>query len=263
MKRYFIQLSLLVVCMFIVSGCKKDEADQSADWAKNIETVQKYSAKFPAFKAIFEERLAEAQKSFDDAKGVSDKVARADAMGAANQRINDLFPPFVSYESASKGLTEMIAKHATLPAALAGVTAAAKAAQEAATASVAEAKPTNVGEAKLKIEEATSMLKAASDAVASTDGYMAALKKLNDLMVDKEILNLPAAQVNPALDAAKAALKAADSQAAQASGASALEAKLALFQATKTLNEAAGPLKSLKPAPAAATKTTVPAKPAK
>jgi hypothetical protein len=30
---------------FVVSGCKKDEAELTADWNKHVDEIQKYSAK--------------------------------------------------------------------------------------------------------------------------------------------------------------------------------------------------------------------------
>jgi len=240
-----------LAAMLLSASCTKDEAAQTADWNRNVENVQKHAAKFPSFKGVFDQRVSDAQKAFDEAKGVSDKSARADAMGAANRTLNDLLPPFDAYDAASKQLSDTIVKHSTLPPALTPVLDSAKTVQTTAAANIAAAVPTNVGEAKAKVEENTAMLKSASDALTSTDTYVVSQKTLADLMADKDIQNLPAAKVNPLMDAAKAAQTSAADQVAKANKSNPAEMKMAVAAAANTLAQAAEPLKALKPAPVA------------
>ncbi len=239
-----------VIAVFVATGCTKNEAEQTADWTKNVDTGQKYAAKYPAFKSVIEKRTAEAQTAFDAAKALTDKDKKAEAMGTANRQMTDLLEEFTAYESANKALNETLTKHAHLPSSLEAVISSAKEAQKAAEQNMGGFEPTNVGAAKAKIEDSVNGLKAATDAVGSTDAYVAAEKALNDLMVDKELLNLPAAKVNPALEAAKTAQRNAGYQLTEAGGAPPATAKAAVVKATKTLSDAASPLKALKPAPA-------------
>lgn len=248
-------LSIIVACVVLAAACTKNEAEQTADWNKNVDSAQKYAAKFPAFKSVLEKRTAEAQKSFDAAKAVADKEARAEAMGTANKMLSELLQELATYEAASKALTETLAKHASLPESLQPVTNSAKEAQLAAERNMGGFEPSNVGAAKQKIEDATVMLKEASDAVASVDGYLEAEKQLNQLMGDKELLQLPAAKVNPALEAAKTAQRNSGYALTEAGGAPPPQAKAAVLKATKLLSEASVALKALKPAPAAPAKT--------
>lgn len=208
-------------------------------------------------------RVAEAQKAFDAAKAVGDKEKRAEAMGAANHLITDFVGEFSTYESALKALNDTLTKHASLPAALEPVINSAKAAQKAAESNMGGFEPTNTGAAKVKIEDATTMLKEATDAVNSTDAYVAAEKAFNELLVDKDLLNLPAAQVNPALEAAKTAQRSAGYALTEAGGVPPPMAKAAVVKATKILNDAMAPLKALKPAPAPAKAEPAKAEPAK
>lgn len=254
MKRLPQLSSIIAVCAFLAVACTKNEAEQTADWNKNVDTAQKYAAKYPAFKSVLDKRTAEAQASFDAAKKVADKEARAEAMGAANKMLSEPLQDFASYESALKALNDTLAKHASLPESLEAVTNSAKEAQKAAERNMGGFEPSNVGAAKQKIEDATVMLKEATDAVASTDGYLEAEKQLNALMVDKELLQLPAAKVNPSLEAAKTAQRNAGYALTEAGGAPPVSAKAAVVKATKILSEATAPLKALKPAPAAPAK---------
>ena len=254
MKRLHPSMSVMALCAFLATACTKNEAEQTADWNKNVETAQKYAAKFPAFKSVLDKRTTEAQTSFDAAKTVADKKARAEAMGAANQMLSELLQELASYESASKALNDTLAKHASLPSSLEPVTNSAREAQQAAERNMGGFEPSNVGAAKQKIEDAITMLKEATDAVASTDGYLEAEKRLNELMADKELLQLPAAKVNPALEAAKTAQRNAGYALTEAGGALPPAAKAAVAKATRILSEAAAPLKALKPAPAAPAK---------
>jgi hypothetical protein len=241
----------------LAAACTKNEAEQTADWNKNVETAQKYGAKYSAFKSVLEKRTTEAQASFDTAKQVADKEARAEAMGAANKMLTELLGEFSSYESASKSLSDSLAKHSSLPSGLEAVANSAKEAQKTAERNMGGFEPSNVGAAKLKIEDAITTLKEATDALASTDGYVTAEKQLSELMADKEILALPAGKVNPTLEAAKTAQRNAGYALTEAGGAPPAMAKAAVLKATKILTEATGPLKALKPAPAAAPAKTV------
>lgn len=264
MKRRSLEALILAVSLFVVAGCTKNEAEQAADWTKNVDTAQKYAAKYPAFKSVIDKRTAEAQANFDAAKAVADKEKRAEGMGAANQLVTELVKEFQTYESATKALNDTLAKHASLPASLEPVTSSAREAQKAAERNMSGMEPSNVGAAKLMIEEATAMLTAATDAVGSTDGYLAAEKGLNELLADKTLLDLPASKVNPALEAAKNAQRTAGYALTEAGGSLPAGAKAAVVKATKLLNDASAPLKALKPAPApapvAAAKPAAPAK---
>ncbi len=236
------------VAFLAVMGCTKDEAEQTADWTRNVDTAQKYAAKFPAFKSVIEKRTAEAQASFDAAKAVAEKNPRAEAMGAANRMLTELTQEFGSYESASKALADTLSRHSTLPSALEVVTKSAREAQKTAEQNMGGFEPTNVGAAKAKIEDAVTLLKEATEAVDSTDRYVAAEKTLNELLVDKELLALPAEQVNPVLEAAKTAQRNAGYALIGAAGPPAT-VRDDVVKATKLLTEAAAPLKALKPAP--------------
>lgn len=239
---------VFAVAVFFAAGCTKNEAEQVADWTKNVDTGPKYAARYPAFKSVLEKRTAEAQASFDAAKGIAEKEKRAEAMGAANHQLTDLLEEFAAYESASRSLDDTLAKHAQLPSSLDAVISSAREAQKAAERNMGGFEPSNVGAAKAKIEDAITTLKAATAAVASTDAYVSAEKALNELLIDKELLNLPAAKVNPALEAAKTAQRNAGYQLTEAGGVPPELAKAAVVKATKTLSDAAAELKALKPA---------------
>lgn len=243
---------LIAACLFLAVACTKNEAEQTADWNKNVTSMQKYAAKFPAFKSVLDKQTAEAQTGFDAAKNVADKEARAEAMGAANRMLTDVLNDFTSYESATSSLNETLRKHASLPSSLEPLLSSAKAAQKSAESNMGGFEPTNVGAAKVKIEDSITQLKEAADAVGSADAYLEAEKQLNALVSDKELLNLPAAKVNPALDAAKTAQRNAGYALTGAGGSPPPEAKAAVNKATKLLADAAAALKALKPAPAAA-----------
>lgn len=252
---------LFAVAVFVAMGCKKNEADQTADWTRNIDSASAYATKYPAFKRVIEKTTAEAQAAMDAAKAVTDKDKRTEAMGAANHVLTDLTDEFASYESASKSLNDTLAKHAKLPESLERVTNSAKEAQKAAVGNMTgKLEPSNVGVAKTMIEDSIKSLKAASDAVASTDAYLSAEKTMNDLLADKELASLPADKVSAPLEAAKTAQRNAGYALMEAGGAPPEMAKNAVVKATKILNDAAAPLKALKPAPAAAAKPDAGAK---
>lgn len=244
---------LIAACVFLtVVACTKNEAEQTADWNKNVTSMQKYSAKFPAFKSALDKATAEAQTAFDNAKAVADKDARSEAMGTANRMLTDVLNDFTGYEAAQNSLNETLRKHSSLPASLEPVINSAKAAQKSAESNMGGFEPSNIGAAKVKIEDSIHQLKEATEAVASTDGFVETEKQFNALLNDKELLELPASKVNPALEAGKTAQRNAGYALTEAGGALPKDAKAAVLKATKILADASAPLKALKPAPAPA-----------
>jgi hypothetical protein len=244
---------LLAACLFlVVAACTKNEAEQTADWNKNVTSMQKYAAKFPAFKSALDKQTAEAQTSFDAAKNVADKDARSEAMGTANRMLTEVLQDFTSYESATNAFNESLRKHSSLPASLEPLVNTAKAAQKSAESNMGGFEPSNIGAAKVKVEDSVTQLKDATDALASSDGYLEAEKQFNLLLNDKTLLDLPASKVNPALEAAKTAQRNAGYALTEAGGTLPKDAKAAVVKATKILADATAPLKALKPAPAPA-----------
>jgi len=99
-----------------------------------------------------------------------------------------------------------------------------------------------------------------SSAAKSFTDYEAELDKLNKLMKDKDLNDLPASKFNPANDAAKDAIKKADGLMKDSKPANMGEAKGKIEEATKALKDASKALEALKPAkPAAAGNTASPA----
>lgn len=251
MQRLRLEAAVLALTALLAAGCTKDEAEQTADWTSNVERGQRFAAKFPSFKSVLEKRTAEAQEQFDAAKGLADKKARAEAMGVANRSLTELLRAFDEHETASKRLTEALAAHATVPEALQPAVSAAREGEATATRNMGGFEPSNVGAAKVKLEDATALLRDATDALDATDKYLAAERSLDALVADKDLGALPAAQLNPLLEAASAARRTAGYQLMSAGGVTPSEAKAAVLQATKTLADAAAPLKALKPSPPA------------
>ena len=95
-------------------------------------------------------------------------------------------------------------------------------------------------------------MKVAVDKLASSlkpfDTYEPELDKLNKLMKDKDLNDLPASKFNPPNDAAKDALKKADSIIKESKPANMGEAQAKLEEATKAIKDAEGGLEALKPA---------------
>lgn len=253
-KNQVLSMALAAVFAVGMNACKKDEAELTADWMKHVEQVQKYSAKYPAFKAVFDQRQADAQKIFDEAKGLGDANARTAKITEANNTLNSLFPTFDAYEAAAKELKTATDKHATMPAALAKVSETAKAADAKASGAVAGAKATNVGEAKVAVEGATALLKDATAIFAGADAWVKASDEMKELLADKDLLNLPAAKVNPLMDAGKAAVAASAKTLETLDTANPGDVKAKLADATATLTKAIEPMKAAKPAPAVAAK---------
>ncbi len=261
------RLACIALSTLLVAACKKDEAELTADWNRHIEDVQKYAAKYPGFKAALDARLAEAQKTFDQAKTSSDPGARTAKIAEANANLTALVPSFEAYETAHNSLKTAIDKHASLPPALAKLGESAKGADTKATQMIADAKPGNIGEAKATLESATTLSKDANEVFSSADGYLKASDELKALTADKDILKLPAGQVVPLLDAAKQAQAESAAMIAAADPASPGVIKTKVGEATRTLDKASAALKKAKPAPqpaapSATAKPTIAAKPA-
>lgn len=83
--------------------------------------------------------------------------------------------------------------------------------------------------------------------------------RLGKLMKDKELGDLPASKINPAMDAAKAAVTKSDGLIKDSKPANMGEAKGKVEDATKTLKAAADTLEALKPKPAASATPAAPA----
>ncbi len=237
--------------LLLIGGCKKDDVALTADWNHNVDEVQKYSAKFAAFKPALDARLAEATKTFEESKTASGEE-KSKKLQEASSRLKDVFAPFDAYEAAVKGLKAESEKASKLPPSLAKLGQMARVVEEKTMLAVRDAKPTNIGEGKAILEEATTLLKDATGAFAAADGYAKADAELTALLTDKEVLNLPAGTVMPLLDAAKQAQATSARTVSIANPTTPSDVKLKITQATEGLVKAMEPIKKLKPAPKAA-----------
>ena len=157
-----ISVALSFVAMFALAlGCNGPSAEaMEKEWHGHKENVQKYEAKYPAFKTALEALLGDAQKDFDAAK-TADEKTRGDKIKAVNDRVASSIKMFEGYESELDKQKKLLEDKALqdLPASKFNPAAdAAKAAVAKAEALIKDAKPANMGEAKAKIEEATKSL---------------------------------------------------------------------------------------------------------
>lgn len=244
-------LMLSLLLMFAVLGCKKTTEGETKAWHANQVEIERLQAKYPSFKSALDNLLTAAKADFDAAGKDAEKMA------AANDRVAEAKGLFASYEKQSEKLKALVADTAwfdTVPAGLPPkLNDTARDAEKAAGEALA-ATPANIGEAKVKVEAAT---KAVSSAVTLLEGlkvpvveYNKESDRVRKLLEDSFFGTLPAATVNPALDAAKAAQKSAFDNLAAIVNTE--ETKAKIEAETKSLSAAAAKLEALKPAPPAA-----------
>jgi hypothetical protein len=165
-QRVVVLLCSLVVSSALLFGCNGPSTeDMQKQWQQNEETVQKYEAKYPAFKPVLDDLLATGKKDLEAAKTGDAKTSGA-RMGVVNDRVASAGKSFAAYEVESDRLAKLMKDPElnNLPAIKFNpANDAAKAAITKADSLMKDSKPANMGEAKGKIEDATRTLNQAAN----------------------------------------------------------------------------------------------------
>ncbi len=86
--------SLLAASLLFASGCGRSVESETRNWSNNKLELEKYASKYPGLKAAIHSHIATAQKLHDEANGISDPDAKANALGVANQKLQQVIKPF-------------------------------------------------------------------------------------------------------------------------------------------------------------------------
>jgi hypothetical protein len=106
MVRHLTLLSF-VVAAFVFTGCKKSAEDVQKDWNTTEQNAQKYSAKYPAAKAVIDDLTKQAKADFEEAKKVTDK-SKADKMKVAEEKLSKPLEVFSKYEASVSKLDGLL-----------------------------------------------------------------------------------------------------------------------------------------------------------
>lgn len=106
-------LSLLTMVAFIavaLAACKPTTKGETDSWEANKKALNEAVTAFPAFKAVLDKKMADAQAKWDEALKQTKEEEKAKAMKAANEFLNDLVNQFSQVSSKTKGVEDAIAK---------------------------------------------------------------------------------------------------------------------------------------------------------
>ncbi len=88
-------LALALLLVFSVgAACKATVESEAKRWSSNVAAMKRYSSEYPNFKLAMDTHLAEVKKDYDAANSLSDEEAKAEAMQAANARLNQIAGEF-------------------------------------------------------------------------------------------------------------------------------------------------------------------------
>lgn len=94
MKTKTFRMWIAALALLAAVGCKPSVEGETRAWDQNKLTLQEWAGRFANFKPAIDGRVAEAQKDFEAAKGLSDPDARAAKMREANDKLYVLTTAF-------------------------------------------------------------------------------------------------------------------------------------------------------------------------
>jgi hypothetical protein len=150
-----------LVIAFALIGCKATVEGEAKKWDEKVVQMQGYAAEHPNFKAAIDEHMAAATALFEEAKAKGQGEAAAEAMSAANARVDELLDLFQRIDSKKREIERLEKDRDLMSLSARVVTPAIRAADEAVDAAddaLRDAAPADAAAAKVALKGAVERL---------------------------------------------------------------------------------------------------------
>lgn len=140
----------LVIALALV-GCKATVEGEAKKWDEKVAQMQGYAVEHPNFKAAIEDHMAAATTLFEDAKARGQGEEAAEAMAAANARVDELLDLFQRIDTKRREIRRLEKDRDLMSLSARVVTPAIRAADEAVDAAddaLRDATPADAAAAK-------------------------------------------------------------------------------------------------------------------
>lgn len=110
MARILAAFAVTLFSAALLLSCRPTAKNETQKWENNKKDYAEAVTKYPSFKALLEQKMAAAQKLWDEAVKIAKEEEKAVKMKEANDKLNELLNQFTQIKYKTQGIQDAIEK---------------------------------------------------------------------------------------------------------------------------------------------------------